>query len=78
MESVSSPFCLVLQSLIIVRFERTVEESYVLEYIVFEKRIYIMGKIDTITKEYMENPVVFADAFNQFLYHGARRLTLPG
>ena len=28
-----------------------------------------MGKIDTITKEYMENPVVFADAFNQFLYH---------
>lgn len=25
-----------------------------------------MGKIDTITKEYMENPVVFADAFNQF------------
>ena len=29
-----------------------------------------MGKIDTITKEYMENPVVFADAFNQFLYHG--------
>lgn len=64
MESVSSPFCLVLQSLIIVRFERTVEESYVLEYIVFEKRIYIMGKIDTITKEYMKNPVVFADAFN--------------
>ncbi len=33
-----------------------------------------MGKIDTITKEYMENPVVFADAFNQFLYHGEQRI----
>ncbi|MCM1493955.1 MAG: Rpn family recombination-promoting nuclease/putative transposase [Muribaculaceae bacterium] len=29
-----------------------------------------MGKTDTITKKYMENPVIFADAFNQFLYHG--------
>ncbi len=33
-----------------------------------------MGKIDTITKEYIENPVVFADAFNQFLYHGNQRI----
>lgn len=33
-----------------------------------------MGKIDTITKEYMENPVVFADVFNQFLYHGDQRI----
>lgn len=33
-----------------------------------------MGKIDTITKEYMENPVVFADAFNQFLYHGNQKI----
>ena len=33
-----------------------------------------MGKIDTITKEYMENPVIFADAFNQFLYHGDQRI----
>lgn len=33
-----------------------------------------MGKIDTITKEYMENPVIFADAFNQFLYHGEQRI----
>ena len=33
-----------------------------------------MGKVDTITKEYMENPVVFADAFNQFLYHGDQRV----
>lgn len=24
-----------------------------------------MGKVDTITKQYMENPIVFADAFNQ-------------
>jgi len=33
-----------------------------------------VGKIDTITKEYMENPVVFADAFNQFLYHGDQKI----
>ncbi|MCM1213016.1 MAG: Rpn family recombination-promoting nuclease/putative transposase [Lachnospiraceae bacterium] len=33
-----------------------------------------MGKIDTITKKYMENPVVFADAFNQFLYHGEQKI----
>lgn len=33
-----------------------------------------MGKVDTITKEYMENPVVFADAFNQFLYHGDQKI----
>ena len=33
-----------------------------------------MGKIDTITKKYMEDPVVFADAFNQFLYHGDQRI----
>ncbi len=29
-----------------------------------------MGKIDTLTKEYMKRPSVFADVFNQFLYHG--------
>ncbi|MFG6338452.1 MAG: Rpn family recombination-promoting nuclease/putative transposase [Lachnospiraceae bacterium] len=29
-----------------------------------------MGKIDTITKEYMKDPVIFADMFNKFLYHG--------
>ena len=29
---------------------------------------------DIITKEYMENPVVFADAFNQFLYHGEQKI----
>lgn len=29
-----------------------------------------LGKIDTITKEYMRNPAIFADAFNKFLYHG--------
>ena len=33
-----------------------------------------MGKIDTITKEYMGNPVVFADAFNQLLYHGDQKI----
>lgn len=29
-----------------------------------------MGKTDTITKDYMRNPEVFADAFNKFLYNG--------
>ena len=29
-----------------------------------------MGKKDTVTKEYMRDPAVFADAFNKFLYHG--------
>ncbi len=29
-----------------------------------------MGKEDTITKEYMKNPAIFADVFNQFLYKG--------
>ena len=33
-----------------------------------------MGKADTITKKYMENPTVFADAFNQFLYHGDQKI----
>lgn len=29
-----------------------------------------LGKTDTITKEYMKDPVIFADMFNKFLYHG--------
>ena len=29
-----------------------------------------MGKTDTITKAYMRNPEVFADAFNCFMYEG--------
>ena len=29
-----------------------------------------MGKIDTITKDYMKDNVVFADAFNYFIYDG--------
>ncbi len=29
-----------------------------------------MGKLDTLTKEYMKRPEIFADVFNQFLYHG--------
>ena len=33
-----------------------------------------MGKTDTITKKYMENPTIFADAFNQFLYHGDQKI----
>ena len=31
-----------------------------------------MGKIDAVTKEYMRDPIVFADCFNKFLYHGKR------
>lgn len=29
-----------------------------------------LSKIDTVTKEYMRNPEVFADAFNKFIYNG--------
>lgn len=29
-----------------------------------------LGKIDAVTKEYMKDPVIFADVFNKFLYHG--------
>lgn len=29
-----------------------------------------MGKKDTITKEYIRNPIVFADVFNKFIYDG--------
>jgi len=32
----------------------------------------ILGKVDTVTKEYMKNPEIFADAFNKFLYHGRK------
>lgn len=35
-----------------------------------------MGKPDTITKEYMRRPDIFADVFNQFLYHG-KQVILP-
>lgn len=29
-----------------------------------------MGKLDILAKEYMRCPAIFADVFNQFLYHG--------
>ena len=29
-----------------------------------------MGKVNVVTKEYMQNNVVFADAFNYFIYDG--------
>ena len=35
-----------------------------------------MGKIDTITKDYMRNNSVFADAFNYFIY-GGRQVIKP-
>ena len=34
----------------------------------------IMGNLDALTKEYMKRPDIFADVFNQFLYHGSRLL----
>lgn len=40
----------------------------------WKKEIFIVGKIDTITTEYMKNPIVFADVFNQFLYHGNQKI----
>ncbi|MDE6219187.1 MAG: Rpn family recombination-promoting nuclease/putative transposase [Lachnospiraceae bacterium] len=35
-----------------------------------------MGRLDTLTKEYMKQPSIFADVFNQFLYHG-RQVIVP-
>ena len=31
-----------------------------------------MGKLDVLAKEYVKRPSVFADVFNQFLYHGCQ------
>ncbi len=35
-----------------------------------------MGRLDALTKEYMRRPDIFADVFNQFLYHG-RQIVIP-
>ncbi len=35
-----------------------------------------MGRLDALTKEYMKRPDIFADVFNQFLYHG-RQIVIP-
>lgn len=43
----------------------------VLYYFLIE-RGGLLGKKDTVTKEYMRNPAVFADAFNKYLYHGRK------
>lgn len=29
-----------------------------------------MGKTDACTKEYISNPLIFADAFNYYFFHG--------
>lgn len=34
-----------------------------------------MGKTDTITKDYIRRSDIFADVFNQFLYHGRQKIT---
>ena len=33
-----------------------------------------MGKKDTITKDYIRRPEIFADVFNQFLYQGRQKI----
>lgn len=53
------------------QWERTLPMGKIFPW---KKGIFIMGKIDTITKKYMGNPIVFADAFNQFLYHGEQKI----
>ena len=35
------------------------------------KEILLMGKKDTVTKEFMRRPDVFADAFNLALFEGS-------
>lgn len=36
-----------------------------------------MGKLDILAKEYLKRPDIFADVFNQFLYHG-KQVIVPG
>jgi len=38
------------------------------------EREVFMGKLDTMTKEYMSEPGHFADAFNYFLFDGKKRI----
>lgn len=33
-----------------------------------------MGRKDTVTNKYMKNPVIFADAFNKYLYAGEQKI----
>ena len=33
-----------------------------------------MGKKDTLTKDYMKNAQVFADAFNHLIYQGKKKI----
>lgn len=35
-----------------------------------------MGKKDTLTKDYMKNTQVFADAFNHLIYQGKKKSDL--
>ena len=41
----------------------------------YTERRFDMGYTDTITKEYMRNNAVFADAFNYLIYDGAQVIT---
>ena len=36
-----------------------------------------MGRKDTVTKDYMKQNTIFADAFNYYIYGGQQRI-LPG
>ena len=41
----------------------------------YTERRFDMGYADTVTKEYMRNNAVFADAFNYLIYDGAQVIT---
>lgn len=38
-------------------------------------KVTYMGRADIITKDYIRRPDIFADVFNQFLYHGRQKIT---
>lgn len=43
---------------------------YKISYMVWRKRGNNMGKMNTITKDYMSEPKYFADSFNYYLFDG--------
>jgi len=47
--------------------------KYPLSAVGREREVF-MGKFDTMTKEYMSDPVHFADAFNYYLFDGEKRI----
>ena len=45
------------------------KQAHVLKFF-YRTVIYILGKVNVVTKEYMQNNAVFADACNYFIYGG--------